>query len=105
MPLQGRLLPGPGLVGPVRYLRPQLDLQEGALLKTIGGITVHVDPEVGLGWMRVPEQYDPADMRAALALIDGAGFIELDADETGDPYEFGDGDDLIVPLVPQAAQV
>ncbi|MFY1620024.1 hypothetical protein [Micromonospora sp. WMMD736] len=61
-------------------------------------VSVDLDHEGGEGWMFVHPDASADEIRDALALVDEAGFEELDPDETGD--EFGEDEQgrYMVPL-------
>ncbi|GGM55557.1 hypothetical protein ACFFX1_08165 [Dactylosporangium sucinum] len=62
-------------------------------------VEVDMNRETGEGSMFVADDATPAEIRAAHAEIDAAGWEALDSFETGDDYDTDDHGRSVVPLV------
>lgn len=60
---------------------------------------VTISEEAGLGWMFIHPDATTPEIRAALALVDEAGYEELDCLETGDDLAVDEQGRSMVPLV------
>lgn len=62
-------------------------------------VVVDINEETGAGWMHVHDDATTKEIKAALALIDEAGYEELDYLETGDELLLDEQGRSMVPLV------